>query len=67
MWITILDRSGTFNDVYGDMWLTGNAGTSDVAWSVTGPTSGTACTIMCPLLATTEKTEITGKVNFGTA
>ncbi len=66
MWLTILDRSGTFNDVYGDVWLTGNAGTSDVAWQVTGPTSGTACTIMCPLLATTEKTEITGKVDFGT-
>jgi len=66
MWIMILSRGGTFNDVYGDVWLTGNAGTSNVAWSVTGPTSGTACTIMCPLLSTTEKTEITGKVNFGT-
>ena len=65
MYITILKRSGTFYDVYGDTWLVGDAGTSDVAWSVTGPTSGTACTIMCPLLATTEKTEIYGKVNFG--
>ena len=65
MYITILKRSGTFNDVYGDTWLVGDAGTSDVAWSVTGPTSGTACTIMCPLLATTEKTEFYGKVNFG--
>jgi Tfp pilus assembly protein PilX len=65
MYITILRRSGTYNDVYGDTWLVGDAGTSDVAWSVIGPTSGTACSIMCPLLGTTEKTEISGKVNFG--
>ena len=66
MWITILNRSGTFNDVYGYVWLTGNAGTANVAWQVTGPSSGTACTIMCPLLATTEKTVTAGKVDYGT-
>ncbi len=67
MWIQILYRAGTFNDVYGDTWLTGNAGTSNVAWRVTGPSSGTPCTIMCPLLATTEKTQTSGEVDFGTA
>ena len=65
MWITILSRSGTFHDFYGDTWLVGNPSTANVAFSVTGPTSGTACTIMCPLVGTTEKTEIYGKVNFG--
>ena len=66
MWIGILDRSGTFSDVYGPMWAVGNAGTSDVAVRFTGPSSGAASTVMCPLLATTEKTETTGEVNFGT-
>jgi hypothetical protein len=65
MWITIIARSGTYNDVYGDVWVTGNAGTGNVACKFDGPTTGTACTVMCPLLATTEKTEIRGKVNFG--
>ena len=66
MWIGILDRSGTFSDVYGPTWAVGNAGTSNVAVRFTGPSSGSACTVMCPLLATTEKTATTGEVNFGT-
>ena len=65
-WLTILQRSGTFNDVYGDVWCTGCAGTSTVGCEFDGPASGTACTVMCPLLATTEKTVTTGKVDFGT-
>ena len=67
LWIGILRRSGTFNDVYGPMWCVGNAGTSDVAVDFAGPTTGAASTLMCPILATTEKTEVTGKINFGTA
>ncbi len=66
MWIGILNRSGTFSDVYGPMWAVGNAGTSNVAVRFTGPSSGPASTVMCPLLGTTEKTVTTGEVNFGT-
>jgi hypothetical protein len=65
MYLGLLARSGTYADVYGPTWCTGNAGTSDVAVEFVGPASGTATTVMCPLLATTEKTEITGRVNFG--
>jgi hypothetical protein len=66
MYLGILSRSGTYSDVYGPTWCVGNAGTSNVAVRFSGPTSGSACTVMCRLLATTEKTVITGKVNFGT-
>jgi hypothetical protein len=65
MYIGILNRSGTFNDIYGPTWCVGNAGTSTVAVRFTGPSSGTACTVKCPLLATTEKTVTTGRVDFG--
>ena len=66
MWIGILNRSGTFSDVYGPMWAVGNAGTSTVAVRFTGPSSGPASTVLCPLLGTTEKAVTTGKVDFGT-
>jgi Tfp pilus assembly protein PilX len=68
MWIgTVLAASGTYNHVFGPTWISGNAGTSDVAIRFTGPASGTACTVMCPLMATTEKTVTTGKVDFGSS
>jgi hypothetical protein len=68
MWIgSVFSASGTFNHVFGPTWITGNAGTSDVAIRFTGPTSGTTpCTVLCPLLATTEKTVTSGRVDFGT-
>jgi hypothetical protein len=63
MWLMILNRGGSYADHYGDTWLTGNAGTSNVAWNVS---ASAPSTIMCPLLSTTEKTVITGEVDFGT-
>ncbi|HMK92534.1 MAG TPA: hypothetical protein VK576_06010, partial [Thermoleophilia bacterium] len=64
MYLTILKRSGTFTDKYGDVWLTGNAGTSNIACEFDGPSSGSS-QVWCPLLATTEKTKTTGKTYFG--
>jgi len=60
-----VNGSGAYNLVLGDVWIDGNAGTGNVAVNFSGP-SGTASTVMCPLLATTEKTVSNGKVNFGT-
>jgi hypothetical protein len=67
-WVgTVFDCNGAFNVTLGDTWIAGNAGTSNVAIQFDGPTSGTNySTVMCPLMATTEKTVTTGKVNFGT-
>ncbi len=47
------------------MWIDGDAGTGDVAVNFSGPSSGSASTVMCPLLATTEQTHSNGYVNFG--
>jgi hypothetical protein len=53
-------RTGTYNDEYGPIWVPGNSSTSIVLGS-TG-----ASTIMCPLLSTTEKTTVSGNIQFGT-
>jgi formylmethanofuran dehydrogenase subunit C len=58
--------SGPYDVVLGDVWVDGNAGTGDVAVNFSAPSSGTASTIMCPLLATTEKTCTNGYINIGT-
>ena len=58
--------SGATDLVLGDVWLDGDAGTGDVACNFSGPSSGTASTVMCPLLATTEKTVSNGLINVGT-
>ena len=68
-WVgTLFDCNGAFNVTMGYMWISGNAGTGNVAIQFDGPTSGSYySTVMSPLMATTEKTVTTGKVNFGTA
>ena len=61
--------SGPYDVVLGYVWVDGNAGTGNVAVNFSAPTqsnSPQACTIMCPLLATTEKTTTNGYVNMGT-
>jgi len=61
--------SGAYDLVLGDVWVDGNAGTGNVAVNFSAPSqssSPTASTIMCPLLATTEKTVSNGFVNCGT-
>lgn len=61
--------SGPYDVVLGNVWVDGNAGTGDVAVNFSAPSSGTvstASTIMCPLLATTEKTCTNGYINMGT-
>lgn len=64
MWTGFLKcPSGVYNHVLGPTWVVGNAGTSDIAVDFT-PTS--ASTLLCPLLATTEKIRTTGACNFGT-
>ena len=52
--------------MYGPTWCVGNAGTSNVAIRFTGPSSGSCLHGQCPLLATTEKTVTSGRVDFGT-
>ena len=59
-------NSGPYDLVLGNVWVDGNAGTGDVAVNFSAPSSGTAATIMCPLLATTEKTCTNGYINIGT-
>ena len=58
--------SGATDLVLGNVWLDGDAGTGDIACNFSGPSSGTASTVMCPLLATTEKTVSNGLINVGT-
>jgi Tfp pilus assembly protein PilX len=58
--------SGKYDLVLGDTWIDGNAGTGDVAVNFSAPSSGINATVMCPLLATTEKTVSNGKIDFGT-
>jgi hypothetical protein len=58
--------TGPYDVVLGDVWVDGNAGTGDVAVNFSAPSSGTPSTIMCPLLATTEKTCTNGYMNIGT-
>ncbi len=53
-------RSGTYRDEYGKTWVPGNSSLS-VIFGSTG-----ASEVLCPLLCTTEKTTITGNINFGT-
>jgi len=55
---------GPYNLVLGQTWVDGDAGTGDVA--VNFSSSSSASTVMCPLLATTEKTVSNGLVNVGT-
>ena len=61
--------AGPYDVVLGDVWVDGNAGTGDVAVNFSAPAqsdSPTASTILCPLLATTEKTVTNGYANIGT-
>ncbi len=60
------NNSGPYDVVLGNVWVDGNAGTGNVAVNFSAPSSGTASTIMCPLLATTEKTCTNGYINMGT-
>jgi len=60
-----VNGSGAYTVVLGQTWIDGNAGTGNVAVNFSGP-SGTKSTVMCPLLATTEKTVTNGLVDFGT-
>jgi hypothetical protein len=62
LWVRRLQASGTYNHVLGPTWVNGYSDTSNtVSFS-----SDTASTVMCPLLATTEQTTTSGKVDFGT-
>ena len=58
--------SGAYDLTLGNVWIDGDAGTGDIAVNFSAPSSGTASTVMCPLLATTEKTVSNGYINFGT-
>jgi Tfp pilus assembly protein PilX len=60
MWMGMYwSRSGTYADEYGPIWVPGNSSTS-VVFGSTGASS-----ILCPLLCTTEKTEVSGNITFG--
>jgi hypothetical protein len=60
MWLgRYWERSGTYADEYGPIWVPGNSSTS-IALDSTG-----ASTISCPLLCSTEKPTITGNITFG--
>jgi hypothetical protein len=60
MWLgRYWERTGTYADEYGNIWVPGNSSTSIVLGS-----SG-ASTIMCPLLCTTERTTVSGNITFG--
>jgi Tfp pilus assembly protein PilX len=60
MWLGRLwTRTGTYNDEYGNIWVPGNSSTS-ISLGSTGNS-----TILCPLLCTTERTEVSGHITFG--
>jgi hypothetical protein len=50
--------------VLGDTWVNGHADGNN-STLLAGPTSGTACQVWCPLLATTEQTSSSGLVDCG--
>ena len=52
-------RTGTYNDEYGNIWVPGNSSTS-IHLGSTGNSR-----IMCPLLCTTERTEVSGHIDYG--
>jgi hypothetical protein len=58
--------SGPTDITLGPTWINGDAGTGDIAVDFSGPSTGTASTVMCPVLATTEQTHSNGLINFGT-
>jgi hypothetical protein len=61
--------SGAYDLTLGPVWVDGDAGTGDIAVNFSGPTSATSSncpTVMCPLLATTERTVSNGYINVGT-
>ena len=58
------NKPGPVNITLGPTWIDGDAGTGHIAVNFSSPSS-TASLIMCPLLATTEKTVSNGLVNFG--
>ncbi|MBM3146924.1 MAG: hypothetical protein FJ000_03410 [Actinobacteria bacterium] len=53
------ERTGTYSDEYGPVWVPGNASTS-VVFDSSGASS-----ILCPILCTTEKTVVNGDITFG--
>ncbi len=60
------NKPGPTDIVLGDTWIDGDAGTGDIAVNFSGPSTGTASTVMCPVLATTEQTHSNGLINVGT-
>ena len=56
--------SGAYVLHLGYTWIDGDAGTGNVAINLSAP-AGTRCTVMCPLMATTEKTVSNGLVDCG--
>jgi hypothetical protein len=65
VWVRRLQVSGTYNDVLGYTWVAGYSDTNNTV-SFSGPASGTASTVLCPELATSEQTSTSGRVDFGT-
>ena len=59
---TVLQRDGTYADEYGNIWVPGNSSTS-VVFDTDGAQKST---VLCPLLCTTERTQASGYVDFGT-
>jgi hypothetical protein len=55
-------RTGDYDDEYGNIWVPGNSSTSVVF----GTSTSASSTVLCPLLCTTEKTEVSGTITFGT-
>lgn len=60
MWLgRYWSRTGTYADEYGPIWVPGNSGLSIVFGSTNNST------IVCPLLSTTERTAVSGHIDFG--
>ena len=63
MWLgRYFRRDGTYADEYGNIWVPGNSSTS-VVFDTDGAQKST---VLCPLLCTTERTQASGNVDFGT-
>ena len=63
MWLgRYFSRDGTYNDEYGNIWVPGNSTTS-VVFDTDGSQKSY---VLCPLLCTTERTQVSGNIDFGT-
>ncbi len=59
------NKPGPTNLELGNVWIDGDPATGDIAVNFSAPSTGTASTVFCTVLATTERTYSNGLITFG--